>query len=364
MAGKLTIDDIARIAQVSKTTVSRVLNRKPDVDPETRERVLRIVAENHFVPRVTTSAQVSHRHPLIGILVPSFTWPMIPEIIKGAAEVLSQMPYDMVLYSLNDTNRDAGDGGLIDHILDTRLTAGILTVFPGGAIRHVLRLNRYGVPMVMIDDQDIPPALPWVGIDNQGGALTAVRHLIQLGHQRIAHIQGPPQTLCAYERTQGYRQALEEAGLPVQPEFILDGDFTRATASRLTHQLFTLPASRRPTAIFAANDQAAYGVIAAAEEVDLEIPNDMALVGFDDLTISAHVRPSLTTVRQPFQEMGRRGIELLLAQLGVGINVPSEGELVISDDPLRIQLPTSFVVRNSCGAARQDLSFDNLKSYR
>lgn len=377
MTGKRTIDDIARLAGVSKTTVSRVLNRKPDVDPATRERILRIVEEESFIPRVTASALATRHHPLIGVIIPSFTWPFIPEVIKGASEVLGRTGHDMVLYSLNDSTRDAGEGDLIDHILDSKLTAGILTILPGPSIKYVLRLHRHGIPMVMIDDQEVPPAMPWVGIDNKGGALEATRHLIQMGHRRIAYLQGPMQYFCSRERYQGFRQAMEEAGLPVYPELIIEGKFTQDTGRQVACQIFSLPASQRPTAIFASNDSMAYGVMVAAEEFNLLIPDDVALVGFDDLGLSAHVRPALTTVRQPFQEMGRRGIELLLSLLGIdGFSsyvVPAAyfnnshgapagvSEHVISTDPLRIQLATSLVVRTSCGSSR-DLSLDNLRS--
>ncbi|MBO0795280.1 MAG: LacI family DNA-binding transcriptional regulator, partial [Ktedonobacteraceae bacterium] len=367
MAGKRTIDDIARLAGVSKTTVSRVLNRKPDVDPETRERILRIVEEEGFIPRVTASALATRRHSMIGVIIPSFTWPFIPEIIKGVAEVLGNTPHDIVLYSLNDSTRDTGEGDLIDHILDTRLTAGILAILPGQFVKHALRLHQHGIPMVMIDDQEIFPTIPWIGIDNKGGALTAMRHLIQLGHQRIAHLQGPMRYLCSRERYEGYRQAMEEAGLPICPELVLEGDFTQTGGRLLANRLFSLPDEQRPTAIFAGNDSMAYGVMAAAEEYNLHMPEDIALVGFDDLALSAHVRPALTTVRQPFLEMGRRGIELLLSLLGSegfsSYTIPATyfnnalgapagvNERIISTDPLRIQLVTSFVVRASCGSS-------------
>ncbi len=367
MAGKRTIDDIARLAGVSKATVSRVLNHKPDVDPATRERILHIMEEESFVPSITASGLAGGRSRLIGVLVPSFTWPLIPDVMRGVAEVVGLTPYEMVLYSINDSIRDNGSNGdVIDHILATKLTAGILAILPGQSSRHAVRLHKHGFPVVMIDDQVLPGDLPWVGADNQGGAYAAVSHLLRLGHRRIAHIQGPLKHLCSRERDQGYRQALEEAGLRVDPELVLEGDFTPSGGRNAASKLFALPIEQRPTAIFAGSDPMAYGVLAAAEEYGLHIPRDIALVGFDDIASSAHVRPSLTTVRQPFYEMGQHGIKLLLSMLNTP-RIPTRGEAGFNSflppfsgssgvdgkengSPVRIQLPTSLIVRASCGS--------------
>ncbi|MBA2394082.1 MAG: LacI family DNA-binding transcriptional regulator [Ktedonobacteraceae bacterium] len=367
MAGKRTIDDIARLAGVSKATVSRVLNHKPDVDPLTRERILHIMEEEGFVPSITASGLAGGRSRLIGVLVPSFTWPLIPDVMRGVAEVVGLTPYEMVLYSINDSIRDNGSNGdVIDHILATKLTAGILAILPGQSSKHVVRLHKHGFPVVMIDDQELPGELPWIGADNREGAHAAVCHLLHLGHRRIAHIQGPLKHLCSRERYQGYCQALEEAGLRIDPELVLEGDFTPVGGRSAASKLFALPVEQRPTAIFAASDPMAYGVFAAAEEYGLHIPRDIALVGFDDIASSAHVRPALTTVRQPFYEMGQHGIKLLLSMLN-GPRVPLRGDTGLNgflssysasseigvkenSDPVRIQLPTSLIVRASCGS--------------
>jgi LacI family transcriptional regulator len=371
MAGKRTIDDIARLAGVSKATVSRVLNHKPDVDPATRERILHIMEEEAFVPSITASGLAGGRSRLIGVLVPSFTWPLIPDVMRGVAEVVGLTPYEMVLYSINDSLRDNGSNGdVIDHILATKLTAGILAILPGPSSRHVVRLHKHGFPVVMIDDQELPGELPWIGADNRHGAYEAVCHLLHLGHRRIAHIQGPMKHLCSRERYQGYCEALEEAGLKVDPEFVLEGDFMPNGGRSAASKLFALPVERRPTAIFAASDPMAYGVLAAAEEYGLHIPRDIALVGFDDIASSAHVRPALTTVRQPFYEMGQHGIKLLLSMLNTP-RVPTRSDLAMNGflssfslaseigakengstdgSPIRIQLPTSLIVRASCGS--------------
>ncbi len=367
MPGKHTIDDIARLASVSKATVSRVLNHKPDVDPLTRERILRIVDEVGFVPSITATGLAGGRSHLLGVLVPSFSWPFIPDVMRGVAEVIGETPYEMVLYSVNDSHREKDTNEVIDHILTTRLTAGLLAIFPGLLSHYLVRLHKQGFPVVLIDDQKPPTSTPWVGADNYYGAQTAVRHLITLGHRRIAHIQGPLRYLCSHERHQGYCDALTEAGLTVDPQLVLEGDFTTKGGRATALKLLALPPEQRPTAIFTSNDQMAFGVFAAAEEYGLHIPDDVALVGFDDISAAAHMRPSLTTVRQPFSEMGQRGTELLLSMLNTPPttlhgkkHTPQTPYLASSSgnesgihesEPVRIQLPTYLVVRASCGAA-------------
>jgi LacI family transcriptional regulator len=369
MARKRTIADIAQLAGVSKATVSRVLNHKPDVDPSTRERILRIMEDVGFVPSITASGLAGGRSRLIGLLVPSFTWPLIPDIVRGVAEVAGNTIYEIVLYSLNDKTREDHKGDVIDHILSTNLIAGLLAILPGQSSRYIVRLHQLGFPVVMIDDQALPPAMPWVGADNFTGAYDAVRHLLHLGHRRIAHIQGPLRFLCSRERYRGYCQALQEVGIPVDPALVIEGDFEIAGGESAAYTLLTLPPAQRPTAIFAGSDQMAFGTLAAAIELGLRVPDDLALVGFDDIYSSAHIQPPLTTVKQPFCEMGQRAAALLLSlldrasqQFGSTYPYPyptfkqvkSETTLPTdereSDEPIRIFLSTSLVVRASCGS--------------
>src|SRR2546425_7505655 len=219
MPGKPTIADIARLASVSKTTVSRVLNHKPDVDSDTRERILRIIEEQGFVPSIAASGLASGRRSLIGMLVPSFTWPQIPELMSGVAEVVEETPYELVLYSIKETNLKEIRSEVINRVLATQLTAGLLAVYPGEASQDLTRLYKQGFPVVIIDDQR-RQTTPWVGADNATGAYIAVRHLINLGHQRIAHIAGPDEYLVSHERYNGYRQALLEAGIIPDPDLV------------------------------------------------------------------------------------------------------------------------------------------------
>jgi LacI family transcriptional regulator len=196
---------------------------------------------------------------------------------------------------------------------------------------------------------------PWVRADNVTGAYEAVRHLVRLGHRRIAHIRGPREYLASHDRHRGYLQALREAGIAFDDDLILEGAFLSPSGYECAQHLFDLAPEKRPSAIFASADQMAYGVLRAAEERNLSVPGDIALVGFDDDAPSAHVRPPLSTVHQPSFEMGQEGIRLLLALLAEseGSDAPTDASLTRQGrvSPLRVVLPTRLVIRASCGAS-------------
>jgi LacI family transcriptional regulator len=353
---RLTIQDIARLAGVSKATVSRVLNQKPDVDPLTRQRITQIMDEHSFVPSITASGLAGGRRRMIGVLVPALTWNFIPEVVQGVAEVVERSSYELLLYSVSqEENRKT----VLGRILDTRLTAGLLAVAPGALVEHLAHWYDQSFPVVLIDDQQKRSDLPCVGVDNLLGALSAVRHLLHLGHRKIAHIHGPPQYHCSRERFAGYQQALAEAGVTVTPDHVLQGDFQVASGRECASRLLAL--AERPSAIFAANDHMAWGVLEYAGEHGLRVPEDLAVVGFDDTPPSRYKQPPLTTVRQPFQAMGQRAAELLLwlaeqphNQGGKRQRIwrPLEPPLPLPgyNAPLHIQLETSLVIRQSCGA--------------
>ena len=181
MAKKLTILDIARLAGVSTATVSRVLNQKPDVDLATRERILRIMEEQGFVPNIAASGLAGRHSRLLGALVPSLTWPLVPELMRGVGEVVGSTSYELILYSINDVNHEKDRSDVIDRIVGTRLAAGLLAVFPGPSAKHLAELHSHDFPVVLIDDQGIPPeGTPWISVDNRVGACEATRHLIGL----------------------------------------------------------------------------------------------------------------------------------------------------------------------------------------
>jgi len=362
MAEKLTILDIARLAGVSTATVSRVLNQKQDVDPKTRERILRIMEEQGFVPNIAASGLAGKRSRLLGALVPSLTWPLVPELMRGVGEVVGSTSYELILYSVTDVNHEKDRSDVIDRIVGTRLVAGLLAVFPGPSAKHLAELHSSDFPVVLIDDQGkLPENSPWISVDNRLGAYEATRHLIRLGHRRIAHIQGPLKYQVSHDRYQGYCDALNEYGISLDTALVQEGDFEPPSGRICANAFFDLPVDSRPTAIFAGSDYMAYGAISAAEQRGLRVPEDIAVVGFDDNLTSAHMEPALTTVRQPFYEMGRRASEILLALVDAprpvnGLNRNgriSEVPLSIFSEPIHIKLPTSLIVRASCGASQR-----------
>ena len=351
MQEKLTIQDIARLAGVSKATVSRVLNNNPSVDSALAERVMGVVREYHFVPNVTATGLAGGRSRLIGVLTPPLTWPAIPEIMHGIAEYLEYTSYEIVLYSIGF---DRNHSDVLDHILNMRMVAGLLAIFPGELSCHLADRFQQGLPLVMIDDQEEPVALPWVGIDNVASAYEATRHIL-----------GPQNYHCAIERYQGYCQALHDAGIAIDPTLLFQGAFEPASGRQCAMELFSRERQEWPTALFVANDQMAYGVLEVAEQQGVRIPEEIAVVGFDDNSFSAHIRPALTTIQQPFSQMGRKACEVLLTMIDASHHAekklpkpstPQEAEHSLEPvhlaQPVRIQLPTHLIVRASSSVTR------------
>lgn len=364
MPKKLTIRDIAQLAGVSKSTVSRVLNAKQDVDPTTRERILQIIEKETFVRDMSAAKLAGGRSRLIGSLVPSLAWPLMPEILRGISDRVAQSPYELILYSITkeQIHHEKAQYDVISRILQSNLASGLLAVFPGPSLPYLTELCEKGFPVVIIDDREEPTSVPWVSADNRLGACAATRYLLQMGHRRIAYIQGPPEYRASQERYLGYCDALHEVGLVPDPTLVQQGDFTPTSGRPAANHFCTMV--NRPTAIFASNDEVAYDVLTAAHEHGLRVPEELSIVGFDDIPPSTYLRPPLTTVRQPFYEMGRRAAELLLSLLEVssswGKESPSSrmlssGAHVFNtlNKSLSIRLVTDLIVRDSCGPPQE-----------
>ncbi len=367
---RMTIEDIARLAGVSKATVSRVLNQKPDVDPATRERILHLIAQYDYTPNLAAAGLAGGRRYLVSIVTPSLTWPFVSEVLRAIIETLDHTPYSVLLYSRNDRSSDQEHQEALQRLLSTHVHAGLIAIYPGPLMPRLVD-HQQVAPVVVIDDQASHEYQPWICVENQAGAYMAVCHLLQHGYQRIAHIQGPMHYLCAHDRHQGYCQALAEAGVPFDPVLVVEGDFQYEGGRRAARRLLSLPAECRPTAIFASNDHMAYGVCAVAEEYGLHIPEDLAVVGFDDIEQTAHHLlpfvtrlPALTTVRQPFYGMGELATQLLLSLLEATSSSEAQriadplllsyaslerGKTPLSATPLQIRLPVELIIRSSCG---------------
>jgi LacI family transcriptional regulator len=317
---KVTIADVAALAGVGKGTVSRVLNDSPAVSPATRAKVLAAISELDYTPSALARGLSRGRCQTVGVIVPFFTHaPSVAERLRGVVGALDGSRYDLVLYNVesalhrNDhfatlSGRDRADGLLVMSLQP-----------PEGALE---RLQRRGVPVVLLD---APGELaPSVRIDDVDGGRRATRHLVDLGHTRIGFIGGEPENPLGFSpsraREEGFRESMAAAGLAVRSDDITHLPYVHDLNAEVGVQLLDRPAGDRPTAVFAASDDLALGVLDAARELDLRVPDDVSVVGFDDLEIARYV--GLTTVRQPLHDMGRRAAELLLAALESEEQVP------------------------------------------
>lgn len=330
---KVTIADIAKRAGVSKTTVSRVLNDKPDVDKETREQILAIIRETGFVPQTQAVNLVRGRTGLIGLLVPSLTNPYSLTVIQGVAEAIAETDYEMVLYT---TSMALKNQELFVKRLTRNLTDGLLILLPRNFKEYEDQLIKSHVPVVLIDHRGLSSDFPSITASNRKGAYDAVRYLVSLGHKRIGFISGLMDFGCSRERLEGYRDALNEAGIPYAEKLVRYGDFTEASGYHCGREL--LEGAQKPSAVFCSNDDMAFGMIQAAQDVKFVVPTDLSVVGFDDVPKASFSKPQLTTVRQPLQAMGRRAAEVLLQRIEGG--GPQDKEVV---------LETELVIRGTCG---------------
>lgn len=330
-AGRVTIADIAREAGVSLPTVSRVLNGRSDVAAATRRRIEDLLAEHGYRRRTAGSA---NRANLIDLVFNDLDSPWAVEILRGVEKVVHAAGVGAVISAVHH-HAASTQQWLIG--VRSRNSDGAILVTTEPAPQLNAELRRLGMPMVVIDPAGVPTFdVPTIGATNWAGGRSAVQHLLGLGHRRIGIITGPPELLCSRARLDGYRAALESVGVEFDDALVREGDFSHESGFALGAELLSAP-GRRPTAVFASSDQMALGVYEAARQGGLRVPDDLSVVGFDDLPQARWSPPPLTTVRQPLAEMGAAAADMLL-QLVSG-HTP---------DVLRVELSTRLVVRDSC----------------
>ncbi|MEU2308575.1 LacI family DNA-binding transcriptional regulator [Streptomyces misionensis] len=329
-----TLAEIAREAGVSAPTVSKVLNGRADVAPSTRTRVEELLRTHGYRRR---RAEAS-RSPLIDLVFHELESAWAMEVIRGVENVAQSAGLSVVLSE--SAGRLTPGRSWADQVAARRPHGVVLVLSELDAGQQALLTSR-SIPFVVVDPAGDPgPDVPSIGATNWQGGLAATRHLIELGHTRIGAISGPTRMMCSRARIDGYRAAMETAGLPVDPSLVLDGDFHHEAGYRLGLELLRRP--DRPTAIFAGNDLQALGLYEAARELGLRIPEDLSVVGFDDLPVARWVGPPLTTVRQPLTEMAEAAARLVL-ELG-----SAQEERAAT----RLELATSLVVRSSTAPVR------------
>ncbi len=328
---KITIIDVANEAGVSVGTASRVINNDVHVAPETRERVSDVMLRLGFVPNRQARSLAGGKTDTIGVLVPDLGTSYIGEIMHGIDAELALNQLDLMLFTTHRTATKEANyvANMVKGMVD-----GLLVVLPRNPADYTGSLTRRNFPFVLIDHQGNGEPCPAVGATNWQGAYDATEYLIKLGHSRIGFITGSMDLGAATERLAGYKSALRDQRIPQDAALIYEGTFFQPDGYAGTCTLLDL--ENPPTAIFASNDAMAMGAIDAVRGRDLHIPKNISIIGFDDVPQSALVRPTLTTVRQPLEEMGRIATQMLLERL-------KNPEQEIH----RIELPTQLIIRES-----------------
>ncbi len=335
----MNLEDIAKKAGVSRSTVSRVINNDSKVAPETRERVLKIIQKERFSPNPAARALVTRRTEIVGVIIPSFENifftdnSYFPMLLAGFNDATRSADYAMLLW-LGEVAAD--DARLMAKISGNKLVDGL--VLASFAIDHPFfpHLVELNTPFVMVD-KPLRGAerMNYVTVDNHAAAEMAVNHLIKQGRRRIAHITGNLNISDGVDRLDGYKRTLAQAGLPVDPKLIQDGYFSK----RMGYEGMKRLLAHKPDALFAAGDTIAAGALEAIREAGLRCPDDIAVIGFDDIDVASKTNPKLTTVRQPIQQKGFTAVRLLIDLLQQRLQPPQH-----------ILLPTELIVRESSEA--------------
>ena len=334
-----TIHDVARLAGVSAVTVSRVLNNSNRVSPATQERVQRAIDELGYVPSVAARSLRSRQTFTLALILPDINNTFWTTVARGVEDAAQGKGYSVFLCNTDET--PAKQQSYLDIVISQQVDGVIIAPCDSSA-DSLEKLRRRKIPVVIVDRDISGWEVDTVRGDSVAGARALVRHLIGLGHQRIAVVTGAANTTTAADRVVGYHLALSEAGIEVDPDLIRFGEFRSGSGEREADALLRLPAP--PTAFFAANNTIAVGVIDAVGRHGLRIPHDVALVSFDDLPHATHLFPFLTVASQPVYELGVNAAQLLLSRLAAEDDLPAR----------EVVLPTRLGVRHSCGSRLAD----------
>jgi LacI family transcriptional regulator len=331
-----TIIDIAQVAGVSYSTVSRVANNYPHVDPATRQRVLTAMQRLGYVANQHARSLLTGRSRLIGLLVHGLGNMYIEEVFRGVEEELARVEYDTLLYT---THRHRGREAEYVSAITRGFAEGLLLVAPLGRERYLGKLQAANIPHVLVDEAIPTRKSPSVGIPNRRSVYRATRYLLELNHRRLGFISDTMQLNTATERLKGYQDALAEFGLPYDPALVIEDDYHRPQPETATGRLLAL--ANPPTAILTGSDPIAFRVMESLlHEHGLSVPEDVSVMGFDDIPQASLVYPRLTTVRHPMYEMGRVAARMLLER----IEDPHA-------PPQHVELETELVIRDSCAPA-------------
>lgn len=335
----LTLEDIAKQSGVSRSTVSRVVNNHPNVSEDVRKRVKEVINKTGYQPHAAARTLASQRSWMLGLVLPRsvssfFADPYFPRLTQGIAQACNQYNYTLGLFLIS-TKED--EEAIFPRVSRKGLLDGILLQSDQLGDQLTDQIIQSKIPLVIIGRPFYNKNVSYIDVDNVNGAFTAVSHLIRLGYQQIGTITGVSTRTVSLDRKEGYIKALTERGRNIDESLIVEGDFTEAGGYYAMQQL--LP--NKPDAVFAASDIMAIGAMRAIREAGLRVPEDIALVGFDDLPLATMPEPRLTTIRQPVYQFGVKAVEILLDLIENGI-----------EPPRRIIMDTELIIRNSCGASR------------
>lgn len=339
---KHNLEDIARIAGVSRSTVSRVVNNDPHVREATRRKVLHVIAEQGYRPNRAARALATRRTRTLSLVIPQqvtliFPDPYFPLLIQGIIDEASRHDYAVMLWMGSHSEQQES---FYRRVLANGLFDGVLVTSVPDDDHLIPRLITAGFPLlVMGRTRHIGSHNAYIDVDNRGGAHAATVHLLNLGHRRVGTITGPLDEAVGRERLIGYRQAHADCDLPVDEALIVEGQFDEMSG----HDGMKTLLERRVDAVFVASDMMAIGALRAIKECGLGVPDDIALVGFDDHQMATTTLPPLTTVHQPIMQLGATGARKLIEIV----------ENRITEEECQIVLPTRLIIRESCGASRK-----------
>ncbi len=330
-----TIRDVARAAGVSVATVSRVLNDNVRVKSETRVRVKQAATQLDYTPNEAARSLITSRTHALGVLLPDLYGEFFSEVLRG---VDLRARRDGLHLLVSSSHADSAD--LVGALRAMRgRIEGLIVMAPDLDTASLVKAAGPGFPLVLLDPGVRAVGVDSISIDNLGGAATAVTHLLDLGHRRIATIAGPTQNADARQRLDGWRKSLETRGITPDPAFVTRGDFTEPSGYAAVARVLAL--RPRPTAIFVANDYMAIGAMSALAQAGLRVPEDMAVVGFDDIAMARYLNPPLTSVNVDLLDLGARAVQRLI-----------DGKNGVSSRRRHEVTPATLVIRRSCGSER------------
>ncbi len=335
---RFTLKEIGKIAGVSRATVSRVINNHPNISDSVRRRVLEVIEETGYQPNIAARTLASNQSRILGLVIPAilsnvFTNPYYPRLIQGIAQACNEADYTMTLFLFQTPEEEAS---ATQRIVRNSLLDGVILNADYERSELVEGVIRANMPFVQIGRPNVDLGIHYIDADNIGGGKLATQHLIDLGHRRVAQV-ATAKNAAGIDRDIGYKMALAENDIPLDENLIVFADFSESQAYEVTQDLL----KEKPTAIFVQSDWMAIGVIRAIHDAGLRIPEDIAIVSFDDLPIATRDKPHLSTIRQPITSTGKVAVETLL-------------KVIKSPDieQQKVFLPVELVVRDTCGASQ------------